>query len=145
MTNEVHLYWRDEDGEESRSTWYTDETDPANLADLVADLVAVSEAALYRYGILLKGEPAVAITPSAGPYDVADKATFVFSTNLGNTVKVTVPAPLSTVFSDSDNVNLANGGVVAFAAAIKAVYESIAGETLVDLLYGYRTRSTRRV
>lgn len=141
--NEFMVWWVDEDGQESKSRWFTDETDPVNLSDLIADMQELSEAMISRYAIKLNGVPAVAIPGAAGAYDIADKVVFEYLDSAGNTIKVAVPAPKTGIFSDSDNVDLNHADVITWNAAIKAIYESNHGATLATLVRGYRTRAAR--
>jgi hypothetical protein len=146
MPNQAKFFFIDEDGVEASMNQWTDSNDPANLADLVAALRALSCAGLARYGILRKGEPAPAI-PAAGPnaYDVADKCVLEFVDGLGNTYKFSFPAPLTAIFTDSDNVDPTHAGIIALIGSIQTNVRTRGGDTVGEFIRGYRVRSPRRV
>lgn len=139
--NELQLTWEDEDGVVTKSRWYTDEVSLTPLAGLFDALKEVSEAALVRVGLLRTGAPATPIPAGSGSYDARDKVVFICSDTLGNEVKVSVPAPVGSIFSDSDNVNVTNADVIAWFDALAAIYESVHGQTLDSLIRGYRIRT----
>lgn len=143
MPNEMFLDWIDEDGQSSRSRWWTAETNPANVADLIAALAGGSEAAILRYGILLNDTPDVAIASAASPYNVHDKAVLEFLDSNGNVAKLSWANPSPAIFTGDDEIDLANAQVVSLVAAAQALLRTNGGETFGAPLRGYRTRNNR--
>lgn len=147
MPNLAKFFLADEDGVETSMAMWVDQSDPshATMTTLADKLQNLTAAALARYGILKKGVPAPAIPVGAGAYDIADKVVLEFEDSLGNIAKVSLPAPIESIFTDSDHVNLTMPIIVTLAGAIQTSMRTRGGATLGTLLRGYRVRSQRRV
>jgi hypothetical protein len=146
MANEFYINWVDEDGVETRQTMNVDESDPAavEIQNLIAALGAVSEAAVTRYGIILSAVPDPEHPATGGPYDIADKLILESTTSAGGIAKLAFPCPKGSdlIFDDSDNCDIEDPLIVALYDAMKAIWEHDS-QTLVELVRGYRHRSSR--
>lgn len=144
MSNELHIYWVDEDGVETRSTMSVNTADVAatEVTTLIDNMQALSQAAISRYEIVNTVAPDPAIPAQAGgPYDAKDKLILEATTSAGAVAKLAFPAPDVAYLDDSDQVNdIAGLDIVALFDAMKAIW-SRDSQTLVTLLRGYRIRT----
>lgn len=144
MPNKFIIDWIDEDGERARSSWWTNSTDPADAANMIAALQDLSYARLTRYGILRQDTPNVAInaTPNA-VYDIADKGVLVFEDANGEAYEWSFPCPKSVILPNSDDIDITLPAITTLSDAIKAVVKTRGGESIDKLVRGYRTRTAR--
>ena len=122
------------------SNWIDRSASPATLeADLQFD-----SNGLLQY--TTKGTPLISGgSPATGLYQyVQDVAVLVFQTVPGTTVRVVVPAPLSTTFGpDSNIVDPTDTNVSAIIAAVTGVLCDAGGNVVTSYISGIKT--SRRV
>lgn len=112
----------------------------AAVAAIRAAIEAVTKAKIVGSSISQPGN--YSTTSAAGAYeDDQDKADFTFKDSVGQYHTYRVPAPSAGVFqTGSDQLDLTDGGVVAFANYVTANFKSRTGATLVALIGGRRIR-----
>lgn len=143
VANSLTIWYEDENGRETSNRMHTTETDPAaaTIQALVDAMKPLTEARVSRHGI---EELAVVtdFTTGAGPYDMSDKLILVCSTTSSRIAKVAIPCPKPDYLTDDDILIVGDAAIVALFAAIQNIWE-FDGDTLVELLRGYRLKTSR--
>lgn len=145
MSETYQVWFRDTDSEEAIHSYDVIEdtdVDAAAVDAFVAALQGVSTAAVFRHN-LVDSEPIAGAAAVNGPYDIADKAVFIFRTTIGTTLKWMVPAPLQDIFLDDDVIDDAHALVVSLVGAAVGHIGGPGGELAQSFVRGYRDRRNR--
>lgn len=140
------LSFRDRIGRIGRVRYFVAQGTPANeftqagaIATAIESLTSGQLAAAHgAYNI----PPAAVIYGGGGTFEtVEDKAVLTFQTAAGSIHRLSVPAPLSTIFlGDGQSVDPTNAAVVALVGAMLGIASDAAGNPLTTYVSGTRTR-----
>jgi len=148
-TNKLLLHFRDDLGKHSTMAFNISnlETDPlSGAADAISSKAqACSDAALYATEILITAlntdDPVYNSTPYADP---REKVYFEFGNDVdGEITRMTIGAPLASVFADAYNVNPLVSPVSDFLDTLFLNAKSEGNSPLKHFRKGYRRRASR--
>lgn len=135
--------WIGLDGKTRTQSFYTEANpapSPGGAAAVTAALQAASHAGLWYWRVCPISVPNT--TPTTGDYpSVLDYAQLIYRTAAKTTIRITIPAPLTSIFlAGNEKVNPANALIVALTASLVGNATDSNGNAIVAFVSGKRLR-----
>lgn len=150
MTSAAHVQtvtWRDVKGQTAvMKFFYPAASTAAQVQPIIAKAVAISNAATESSRGISQANTGPARYGAQGDYEnVEDKAVFVFQTDSGDILRISIPAPKKLIFSDDEEtVNATQLNVAEFIAAVIGRVCNRDALPVATYVGGYRSRVRRR-